>query len=131
MRMAAPLGDMSAPVVGEASATPTDDVVEMLSRGDHPIEVSLRPDATPERFGECIDERYVLLRFTDTRGGTELGVTLLADSCDLTRAKFAEGAGDVRLVGTVTLNGVKVICEAAIQVDSLRGVGRLRRVSDN
>src|SRR5260221_10372403 len=48
-------------------------LVDRLSEGEHPVELSLRPEKSVRFLREALERNYVFLRFTDTRGGTELG----------------------------------------------------------
>jgi uncharacterized protein YbdZ (MbtH family) len=100
-------------------------LVERLSRGRHPIEVSLRPTVTVEALREALDRGYVFLTFTGTRGDTELGVTLDRDASD-TRATESEPAdGTLHLEGELTLDFVPVRCVADVRLPSLKGEGHL------
>lgn len=100
-----------------------DDLVERLSKGSHPVEASLRPEKTLDALKECIERGYVHIKFTGTRGGTELGVSLERDA-----VAFDEGASSVRLVGGLTLNYEKVLCIANLDLNTLAGQGHLERV---
>jgi uncharacterized protein YbdZ (MbtH family) len=114
----------------EASADDEpDDLVDRLAREQHPVEVGLRPDKTVEAFQECLNRGYVHIKFTGTRGGTELGVRLDTNACKLTEADFASGQGPVHLEGNLRLNYVDVRCIADIDLKSLSGSGRLERVA--
>ena len=62
------------------------DLVKRLCEGSHPVEVSLRPERTVKLFKEMLDRGHVLVKFTQTRGGTELGVPLDKSCSDLTQA---------------------------------------------
>ena len=101
------------------------ELVNRLSEGDHPVEASLRPEKTVEILKERIDMGHIHLKFTDTRGGTELGVHLDRDASDLSKADFEAGQGTVHLEGTLTLNYVPVRCIADIDLASLEGKGHL------
>ena len=79
-------------------------------------------------FKECIDRGYVHIRFTNTKGGTELGVRLGRDVIDLSQADFENQTGAVHLVGRLTLNYVKVRCVADIDLENLTGQGHLEPV---
>ena len=103
-------------------------LVDRLSEGDHPVEVSLRPEPSVRLFKEAIDRNYVHIRFTDTQGGTELGVRLAA--CDFSQADFENGVGQIHLEGTLTLDYVTVRCIADIDLSCLKGTGRLVRTYD-
>ncbi|MBN8739349.1 MAG: hypothetical protein BGP24_06800 [Lysobacterales bacterium 69-70] len=100
------------------------DVVEFLSSGDHPVELSRY--ASAGELQSRIERGYVLVKFTDTRGGTELGVRLDKSRCAIDGADFDKAAGRVRLLGTLTLDFVDVECEVDIDVASLAGQGRIR-----
>jgi hypothetical protein len=76
-----------------------------------------------ERTGEM---GYVLVRFTETRGGTELGFPLDRDATDISGANFDDGTGSVHVEGHLILNGDPVRCIADIDVATLKGTGRLK-----
>jgi hypothetical protein len=105
-----------------------DELVERLSNGVHPVEVSLRPDRTVQAFKECLDRGYVHIKFTATRGGTELGVRVDAQATDATSADFTGERGTIKVVGDLTLNDVKVRCLADVELATLRGTGCLQPV---
>jgi hypothetical protein len=102
-----------------------DELVARLSAGDHPIEVSLRPEKTVKALKECIDRGYVHIKFTETKGGTELGVKLDREASDLSKADFDTETGNIHVVGGLTLNYVKVQCIADIDLETLQGKGYL------
>lgn len=101
------------------------DLVRRLCEGDHPVEASLRPEKTVQLFKERLDMGYLHIKFTDTKGGTELGVRLDPDAIDVSRADFDSGNGTVHLEGTLVLNYVPVRCIADIDLASLAGHGHL------
>lgn len=102
-----------------------DELVQQLSQGEHPV-VAMRARQSPALLKDSIDRGLVLLKFTDTRGGTELGVRLDPPQCDITRADFDRGEGEVALVGHLTLNGVRVLCVATLDVATCQGSGHLQ-----
>jgi hypothetical protein len=101
------------------------DLVQRLSQGEHPVEASLRPDRTATALKECIDRGYVHVKFTATRGGTELGVRLDPQASRYADADFETGVGTILLVGTLTLDYVKVRCTATLDLATLAGTGHL------
>lgn len=107
------------------------ELVAKLSAGTHPVVVSLRPTPSVQAFKECLDRGYVLVKFTETRGGTELGVRLDPAVTDLASADFSAGRGLVRLAGDLTLDYVRVRCSAEIDLATLAGSGRLQPLSDD
>jgi hypothetical protein len=71
---------------------------------------------------------YVLIKFTETRGGTELGFPLDRDATDLSGADFDQGSGTVHVEGNLILNDDPVRCIADIDLATLKGTGRLALV---
>lgn len=102
-----------------------DELVARLSARDHPVEASLRPEKTVKALKECIDRGYVHIKFTETKGGTELGIKLDREASDLNKADFDKETGNVHLVGNLILNYVKVQCVADIDLKTLEGKGYL------
>ncbi len=116
------------PPPSDADTAPVmDELVQRLSEGDHPVYAS-RADDSAKAFQESIERGYVLIKFTETRGGTELGVRLDTEATDLSAADFEQATGTARLVGGLTLNYVKVRCIANIDLSTLRGTGHLEAI---
>jgi uncharacterized protein YbdZ (MbtH family) len=108
--------------------SPTNDLIDRLCTGDHPVAASLRPDRTVQRLKEHIEHGFVHITFTGTQGGTELGVRLDPEQSDCSQADFVHHTGTVRLVGRLTLNYVTVRCVAHIDLTTLTGQGHLEPV---
>ena len=100
-----------------------DELVQRLAEGDHPVVTQRYKSA--EELKQAIDRGYVLIKFTDTRGGTELGLRLEQERCDLTQTNFTQGTGTTQLAGTLTLNYVKVRGHAKIDLATREGTGHL------
>jgi uncharacterized protein YbdZ (MbtH family) len=105
-------------------------LVERLSAGEHPVSFSCRPERSAHTLKERLDMGYVHLKFTGTRGGTELGVRLDPGSSDWSQADFQSGSGTVRLAGDLTLDYERVRCVATLDLTTLDGVGRLERLGE-
>ena len=105
-----------------------DDLLQRLSETGQNVEVSLRREKSVRALKERIDLGHVLIKFTETRGGTELGVELDRDSLNLNDADFDAQKGNVHLEGRLTLNFVKVRCIADIDLATLAGKGHLQIV---
>lgn len=99
------------------------DLVAKLAKGDHLVSVE-RYEKLDE-FKKAIDRGFVLVKFTETKGGTELGVRLDKSLIDVSAANFTSQEGHVRLNGTLTLNSVKVRCVANVYLQSRKGEGHL------
>jgi hypothetical protein len=89
----------------------------IIMGGSEPTVEELR-----ERTGEM---GYVLVKFTETRGGTELGFSLDREASDISGANFDESTGTVHVEGHLILNDDPVRCIANIDLATLKGTGRL------
>ena len=110
---------------------PPDELVTRLAKGDHQVEVGLRPEKTAQAFKEAIDRGYVHIKFTETKGGTELGVRLDTEKSHWNTADFNGANGPVHIEGNLTLNFVKVRCIADVELNTLQGKGHLEILPDN
>ena len=105
-------------------------LVDRLCLGDHKIVVSQRPEPSVKALQEAIDKGYVRVKFTETKGGTELGFKVDPNALDLSGANFDKGTGKVKVVGNLTLDYVKVRCIAYLNLTTLDGVGNLEKVEE-
>lgn len=105
------------------------DLVQRLTK-DQPVVASLRPEPTLEAFKAAVDRGYVHVLFTETRGGTELGVRLDPAHSDLSGADFEHRTGSVKVGGELSLDYVHVRCHAVIDLATLRGTGHLEILAD-
>jgi len=105
-------------------------LVQKLSEGEHPVILG-GPGPSREAFHQRLENPgYVFIKFTDTQGGTDLGVRIDKAATDSTRANFAEGTGIVHVEGTLILNYVRVRCYAEIDLQTLSGTGRLAMLEE-
>jgi len=95
------------------------ELIDYLSNGEHPVVLQRYKDA--QELEERVQSGYVLVKFTDTRGGTELGLRLDKDRCDLTN--LDSGSGSVKLVGSLTLDFEDIDVVVDANVSSLEGMG--------
>ena len=106
-------------------------LVDRLCESDHIIEVGLRPERTLKLFKEAISRNYVHIRFTQTKGGTEIGFELDRERSDFSRADLENGQGTVHVEGSLSLDYEKVRCIADIDLSSLTGKGHLTKVASS
>jgi len=99
------------------------ELVQKLTK-EQPIIASLRP-TTLEQLEAAVDRKYVPIKFTETRGGTELGIRLDSERSDLSKANFEAGTGIIHIVGELVLDYVPVWFHGDIDLGSLAGTGRL------
>ncbi len=102
-----------------------DDLVQRLSQGNHPVVVG-GPVPSLADFQTRLEEMgYVFIKFTDTRGGTDLGVRVDKAATSVSDVDFERGSGTAHVEGTLTLNYTPVRCVADIDLATLSGTGRL------
>lgn len=97
------------------------DLVQRLTT-EQPVELSLRPETDLASFRAALDRGYVHVKFTETRGGTELGFEPTVDAAG---ADLEAGTGSVGLSGKLILDYVPVRLHATIDLATLKGTGRL------
>jgi hypothetical protein len=101
-----------------------DDLTQRLA-AEQPVAVG-GPKPTLEELRIRLAEiGTVFIKFTETRGGTDLGVRLDRGASDLSAADFDQGSGTAHIEGTLILNDDSVRCIADIDLTTLRGTGRL------
>jgi hypothetical protein len=101
------------------------ELVKFLCKGDHPIEARL-PEKTREGLEKAIASGHVPIKFTDTRGGTDLLVPLDRNRSDLRAIEDNNGSAEINLVGDLQLDYVAVTCVARIDLSTLEGQGHLQ-----
>jgi len=100
------------------------DLVRRLAEGNHPVTAG-GPKPSLRQLKEAIDRQYVHVKFTDTQGGTDLGVRLDNSASSLGEADFEKCTGTVHLEGTLTLDYVPVRCVVDLDLATLTGTGHL------
>jgi len=98
------------------------DLVKKLSTGNHEIELNHRGD-NYEQIKERINSGYILVKFINTLGGTEIGINI-----DKNNINFNEHNDDEKMLieGTSNLNYNKVKCIITIDKKTLKGKGYLK-----
>jgi hypothetical protein len=81
-----------------------------------------------KRSGQC-SSRFI--KFTETRGGTDLGIAVDRAAVDLGSADFDQGSGTLHVEGTLILNDDPVRCIADIDLTTPKGTGRLVVVDES
>jgi hypothetical protein len=101
------------------------ELTRRLSEGLHPV-IMGGPEPSVEELRKRVEEfKHVSVKFTGTRGGTDLGVRLDTEATDTSAADFDEGVGNLHIEGTLILNGDPVLCIADLDLATLGGTGRL------
>jgi len=119
-----------APVPSTTIPEKAESLVDLLCVGEHPLVLSMDPGASVKGFKEAVASGYVRVKFTNTSGGTELGLRLDKDACDFKEADFEQGIGRAWVVGGLSLDYTTVRCVANIELETLAGHGKLEKVSE-
>lgn len=106
------------------------DLVERLSQGENPVDFESRTEEISE-IQERLEDGFVFVTFTDTRGGTELGIDIDKELTNLEQADFEKGEGKLKVVGTCELDYQKVRCIAEIDLATKKGKGYLEILDDS
>jgi hypothetical protein len=99
-------------------------LVDLLATGSHPLRAT-RVDGVAA-LRERVAGGYVLVEFTGTQGGTELGFEIAPLDAD-SRAALERGTGRVAITGDLRLDFEPVRCHAEIDLETLSGSGGLTR----
>lgn len=105
------------------------ELVKRLSEGKHEIVIGHR-DESYEEIKERIEDGYIHIKFTQTRGGTELGINVDLNSTNVKDLDFTKGQGLLHIEGSTNLNYNAVRLIADIDLTSRKGEGFLQVVSE-
>lgn len=107
-----------------------DDLVERLLNKQS-IDFESRSDSMEEIKERLTEMKFVFVTFTQTNGGTELGINVDSNLTKIENADFDKGAGIIQVVGTCTLNYQKVRCIAEVDLSTKKGTGYLEPLDEN
>jgi len=102
-------------------------LVDRLSKGKYKIIFESRTTDFKE-LKERVENGFVFVKFTETRGGTELGINLVKDECDLSKVDFNKGVGKIKIMGRCELNYQKIKCFAEVDIKTKEGNGYIEIV---
>jgi uncharacterized protein YbdZ (MbtH family) len=103
-------------------------IVARLSGGNHPVELSLSTSHDLTGLRSAVRQGYLLLRFTGTRGGTELSIRIDPELSDLSALSDEDPRGKIHVAGDVTVDFQPARCRAWIDLPSLTASGHLEPV---
>jgi hypothetical protein len=101
-----------------------DNLVERLLQ-KQPIDFESRTDTLEEVKKRLTEIKFVFVTFTETRGGTELGIDVDLDLTSIENADFEKGSETIHVVGTCILNYQKVRCITDVDLSTKKGTGYL------
>ena len=99
-----------------------DKLVAKLSTGKHFVIFEPRTEELSE-IKERLNQGFVFIKFTETRGGAEVGINIDTQLTHLEEANFETGKGTLQIAGTCELNFQKVRCITDIDLATRQGVG--------
>ena len=105
------------------------ELVQRLSEGKHEVVIGHR-DQSYEEIKQRIEDGYIHIKFTQTRGGTELGINVDLNNTNLKELDFNKGEGLLHIEGTTNLNYNAVRCIADIDLATRKGEGCLQVVEE-
>jgi len=106
------------------------ELVKRLSENKHKVVIGHR-DEPYEEIKKRIEDGYVYIKFTQTKGGTELGVNVDNHLTHVEEADFETGKGTLHVAGTCDLNFQKVRCIADIDLETRQGIGYLELLDES
>jgi len=101
------------------------ELVKRLSVGKHEVVIGHRNEPHKE-IKERIEDGYLHIKFTQTRGGTELGINVDSNSTNVKDLDFTKGKGLLHIEGTTNLNYNAIRLIADIDLASRKGEGYLQ-----
>lgn len=107
------------------AAVDEETLASRLSCGPQPVELALRRARTLDELIRQINAGCVYVRFTGTRGGTELPVALEPAAAERLGAQIANGEATLQIAGGLTLDYIPVRCVAEIDRTTFQGTGGL------
>ena len=105
------------------------ELVQRLSEGKHEVVIGHR-DESYEEIKQRIEDGYIHIKFTETKGGTELGINVDLNNTNLKELDFNKGEGLLHIEGTTNLNYNAVRCIADIDLATRKGEGCLQVVEE-
>ena len=103
------------------------ELVQRLSEGKHEVVIGHR-DEPYEEIKQRIEDGYIHVKFTQTRGSTELGINVDLNNTNVKEVDFTKGKGMLHVEGTTNLNYNQVRCIADIDLETRKGEGFLQVV---
>jgi hypothetical protein len=105
------------------------ELVQRLSEGKHEVVIGHR-DEPYEEIKQRIEDGYIHIKFTQTKGGTELGINVDLNNTNVKELDFEQKKGLLHIEGTTNLNYNEVRCIADIDLATKKGKGNLQVVKE-
>jgi len=105
------------------------ELVKRLSEGKHEVVIGHR-DEPYEEIKQRIEDGYIHIKFTQTKGGTELGINVDLNSTNVKELDFDKKEGLLHIEGTTNLNYNAVRCIVDIDLATRKGEGHLQVIEE-
>ena len=105
------------------------ELVQRLSQGKHEVVIGHR-DESYEEIKQRIEDGYIHVKFTKTKGGTELGINVDQSNTNVKDLDFTKGEGILHIEGTTNLNYNEVRCISDIDLKAKKGQGYLQVIKE-
>lgn len=105
------------------------ELVKRLSEGKHEVVIGHR-DEPYDEIKQRIEDGYIHVKFTQTKGGTELGINVDLDKTNVGDVDFDKGKGTLHIEGTTNLNYNEVRCISDIDLKTRKGKGYLEIIKE-
>lgn len=105
------------------------ELVKRLSEGKHEVIIGHR-DEPYDEIKQRIEDGYIHVKFTQTKGGTELGINVDLDKTNVGDVNFSKGEGSLHIEGTTNLNYNEVRCISDIDLKTRKGEGYLEIIKE-
>lgn len=105
------------------------ELVKKLSKNKHEVVIGHRNESY-EEIKQRIEEGFIHIKFTQTNGGTELGINVDLNNTNVKELNFAQPKGILHIEGTTNLNFNKVRCITDIDLLSRKGSGYLQIIEE-
>ena len=100
-------------------------LVKRLSESAQPVIVGGPSPSAKQFINQLTNVGYAFIKFTETSGGTDLGLRIDPVNTKLEEANIDKGTGNVHVEGTLNLNFIPVRCVAEINLESMAGTAQL------
>lgn len=100
-----------------------------LSKSKHEVIIGHKNEPYCE-IKQRIEDGYIHVKFTQTEGGTELGINVDLDKTNLGAVDFSKGEGSLHIEGTTNLNYNEVRCISDIDLKTKKGKGYLEIIKE-
>lgn len=101
-----------------------DTLVAFLMSKQQPVKAVLKPDETLDEFVACMNRKFVNLVFTDTKGSTEIGITLTEST--LKADEIDDSTETIILQGKCGLNFEKIKVKVELSLKDFTGFAEVK-----